>query len=281
MQTPAGDAERPEPAGDAMPGGDASGPEPAMRRTLRLLDPAPETPDLTHGYLDLIGQTPPKPTGIGDWLMRTAFVPVIYQRWWRPALGRLVTGITGPGMAGEYRLAKSWLGLSPGQTLVDLACGPGNFTRELAASVGETGLVIGLDMSTTMLAQALRDTPHDATNIAYVRADAMDLPFRAGCADAVCCFAALHLVRQPFRVLDKITNVLRDGGRLALMTSCQRGDGVPLTMAAQVAGRLSGLRVFGRDEITEALASRGFTGIRQRVAGAVQFVGGELHRRGA
>ena len=263
------------------PAGDSSGPQPAMRRVLRLLDPPPETPDLSHGYLDLIGQTPPKPTGIAEWFMRTAFLPAIYQRWWRPAIGRLITGITGPGLAGEYRLAKSWLALSAGETLLDLACGPGNFTRELAACVGETGLVIGLDVSTTMLAQAVRDTPHDADNIAYVRADAMDLPLRAGCADAVCCFAALHLTRQPFRVLDKITNVLRDGGRLALMTSCQRGGSVPLTAATQVAGRVSGLRVFGRDEITQALAARGFTGIRQRVSGAVQFVGGELHKGGA
>jgi hypothetical protein len=43
-----------------------------------------------------------------------------------------------------------------------------------------------------------------------------------------------------------------------------------------VVERLSGLRVFEHDEITEALAERGFTGIHQRLAGVVQFVGGRL-----
>ena len=36
------------------------------------------------------------------------------------------------------------------------------------------------------------------------------------------------------------------------------------------------MAIFGRDEITDALAQRGYTRIRQRVAGAVQFVAGQL-----
>ena len=36
------------------------------------------------------------------------------------------------------------------------------------------------------------------------------------------------------------------------------------------------MRVFEADEITGALAERGFTGIHQRLAGLVQFVGGRL-----
>jgi hypothetical protein len=36
------------------------------------------------------------------------------------------------------------------------------------------------------------------------------------------------------------------------------------------------MRVFESDEITAALAERGFVDIRQRVSGLVQFVGGRL-----
>ncbi len=258
-----------------VPAGDASRTELAMSRVLRLLDPAPQTPDLSHGYLDLIGAAPAAPTGIADWLMRTSVVPAIYQRWWRPVLGRLIMGAAGPDLAGEYRLARSWLALRPGDTLVDLACGPGNFTRELAAGVGESGLVIGVDTAPSMLARAVRDTPDHADPIAYVRADARDLRLPPDCADAVCCFAALHLMRQPFGVLDEISHMLRDGGRLALMTSCGRGGGGPLAAASEAAARLGGMTTFGRDEITEALARRGFANIRQRIAGPVQFVAGE------
>ena len=191
-------------------------------------------------------------------------------------------------MAGEYRLARSWLALSPGDTLLDLACGPGNFTRELANGPGHPDLVVGLDLSAAMLARAVRDTSGAVTSravtgramtdgaaIAYVRADALSVPLRPDCIDAVCCFAALNLMREPFRVLDKMTGVLRPGGRIALMTSCRRGAGGPLGAATDLAGRMAGMRVFGRDEITDALAERGFTGIRQRIAGAVQFVAGQ------
>jgi ubiquinone/menaquinone biosynthesis C-methylase UbiE len=262
-----------------VPAGGSGDSGAAVKRVLGLLDPAPATPDLSHGYLDLIGSTPPRPTGVAQWLMRTGAVPAIYERWWRPALGRLVTGVAGPGMAGEYRLARSWLGLSPGATLLDLACGPGNFTRELATGLGQAGLAIGLDVSASMLARAVRDTATGragSAGIAYVRADATSIPLRSECIDAVCCFAALHLMREPLRVLDKVTGTLRPGGRIAVMTSCRRGAGGPLGAASDFAGRMSGMTVFGRDEITDALAERGYTAIRQRIAGTVQFVAGQL-----
>ena len=81
-----------------------------------------------------------------------------------------------------------------------MACGPANSTREPATALGDAGLVIGLDTSASMLARAVRDTSGDVARgagIAYVRADAMDLPLRSRSVDAVCCFAALNLMREP------------------------------------------------------------------------------------
>ena len=135
-----------------------------------------------------------------------------------------------------------------------------------------------------MLARAVRDTSAGragSAGIAYVRADATSIPLRSECIDAVCCFAALHLMREPFRVLDNVTGTLRPGGRIALMTSCRRGAGGALGAASDFAGRMSGMTVFGRDEITDALAERGYTAIRQRIAGTVQFVAGQLEASAA
>ena len=83
--------------------------------------------------------------------MVTRLVPAIYERYWRPALGRVAKGITGPGMAEEIRIARLLLGLGEGETVLDVACGPGNFSREFARAVGPDGLVIGIDASRTML----------------------------------------------------------------------------------------------------------------------------------
>jgi ubiquinone/menaquinone biosynthesis C-methylase UbiE len=111
-------------------------------------------------------------------------------------------------------------------------------------------------------------------NVAYVRGDAVELPFRDASFDAVCCFAALHLFADPLAALDEMRRVLRPGGRIAIMTSVRR----PLTIRPlkPLIERASGMRVFEPDEIIEALRQRGFTGIHQRVAGMVQFVGAHL-----
>src|SRR5258708_1057383 len=101
-------------------------------------------------YLDLISGELPS-TGAAQDLMRSGLVPRIYERYWRPALGRLAKGVTGPGMAEEIRIARLLLGLGEGDVVLDVACGPGNFTREFARAVGPDGLAVGIDGSRTML----------------------------------------------------------------------------------------------------------------------------------
>jgi SAM-dependent methyltransferase len=111
--------------------------------------------------------------------------------------------------------------------------------------------------------------------VAYVRGDAQNLPFRDQSFDAVCCFAALHLFADPIKALDSIARVLTPGGRVALFTSC-RGRSAPLRTWESVMERQSGMRMFEREEVVEALEDRGFSQIRQRLAGVTQFVGGRL-----
>jgi SAM-dependent methyltransferase len=245
-------------------------------RALPLLDPArrPAQPEdaAPDGYLDLIGDAAPKSTGLGQDLMLTGIVPAIYERWWRPALGRVAKGLMGPGMADEHRIARLLLGLVPGDGVLDIACGPGNFTREFARVVGQDGLAVGIDASPTMLARAVNDSPAPFANLAYVRGDAVELPFRDQSFDAVCCFAALHLFADPFLALDHMTRVLTSEGRIAIFTSC-RTRSSPLRTVDGVLGARSGMRMFEHDEITEALAARGFEDVRQRTSGLTQFVG--------
>ncbi|MFN8159911.1 MAG: methyltransferase domain-containing protein [Solirubrobacterales bacterium] len=228
-----------------------------------------------EGYLDLLGGALPS-TGATQDLMLTSAVPRIYERWWRPALGRIVKGPRGPGMEEERLLACEILELSPGDGVLDVACGPGNFSRAFATAVGGSGLVVGVDASETMLARGAAELrAADPGNLLLVRGDATALPFVDRSFDAACCFAALHLFEDPLAALDEMRRVLTPGGRIALMTSARRGLG-PAGAAAGALERLSGMRLFGREEIAAALEERGFALTEQRLCGMVQFVGGRL-----
>lgn len=252
----------------------------SRERLARILTPdaasAAAEPDAwKDGYLDLLGDTPPESTGVTQDLMLTSVVPTIYERWWRPALARAVKGVTGPGMSEEVRIARLFLGLTSGDRVLDVACGPGNFSREFAKAAGTDGLVVGVDASPTMLARGAEESDKaGARNLVLIRGDATALPFVDSSFDCVCCFAALHLFADPFAGLDEMRRVLAPGGRIALMTSIRR----PVTVRPMkpVVERLSGMRVFEAGEITAALAERGFVDVRQRVSGLVQFVGGRL-----
>jgi SAM-dependent methyltransferase len=228
------------------------------------------------GYLDLIGPSSPESTGLIQNFMLSSAVPRVYERWWRPAWGRLAKGLLGPGMADEHRIARLLLGLSPGDGVLDVGCGTGNFTRDFARSVGPGGLVVGIDLSETMLARAVEDTQRAGLDqVAYVRGDAERLPFKEQSFDGVCCFAAINLFAEPMRALDSMTSVLTPGGRIALFTSV-RGRSAPLRAVESALQARSGARMFERGELTDAMEQRGYTEIRQRVTGITQFVGGRL-----
>jgi SAM-dependent methyltransferase len=228
-----------------------------------------------RGYLDLLGDAPPQPAGVAQSLMVTRALPAIYERWWRPLGSRMMVGL-GSGMAEERLIADQLLALDPEDTVLDVACGPGNFTRRFAGTLGDRGLAVGFDASPTMLDRALRE--RGTGPLAYVRGDASALPFRDEAFDAVCCFAALYLFDDPFGAIDEMVRVLRPGGRIAVLTSCRRGP-EPLALLAATAAGLSGVRVFGRDEITAAFRAHRLTDVRQRLRGVAQIVGARRQER--
>ncbi|MGH2975995.1 MAG: class I SAM-dependent methyltransferase [Solirubrobacterales bacterium] len=242
----------------------------AGQQALDLCQPGrrPRDPGVARGYLDLLAEGDSVSPSLGQRLMETRLLPRIYQRLWRPVAGRVLMGLGGPGTEEEHRIALEMLSIAPADRVLDLACGPGNFTRDFA-EVADRGLVVGVDASETMLDVAVRDAR--SANVAYVRADARELPFLDNSFDAVCCFAALYLIEEPTRALREIARVLAPGGRVALLSSCNRGP-VPTPIANTVVRGISGVRVFGRDELTRVLADQGLVEIEQRVIGLAQLV---------
>lgn len=236
----------------------------ALSRVIELLDVEPG--DTSKGYLDLLGDEPPERRTPALAAMRSKALPLIYERWWRPVV-RLMNG--GAGIDGERRIAHQLLNVRSGQTVLDVACGPGNFTRSFAPLVGSAGLVVGFDESPTMLAKAVeQDNPGQ---IGYVRGDARSLPFADGTFDAVGCFLALHLIPEPFRAVREMIRVLAPGGRIAIQAPYRPGGIVPKVLDRTVNAPL-GIRAFGRREFTDVFKAAGLVDIDQRVTGLLQYV---------
>ncbi len=250
-------------------------PASAIERALALFEPdrRPAAPRVERGWIELLGEEDPTGSHFGQRLMVSSVLPLVYERMWRPLGARLLMGLTGPDTAEEHRIALEMLTLAPGERVLDVACGPGNFSRDFALAVDD-GLVVGVDASATMLARAVADT--QSANVAYVRGDACALPFADGAFDAVCCFAALYLIEEPMKAIDEIARVLAPGGRVALLSSCSRGP-FPAEVNNRVVRRLTGVRIFARDELTGALRDRGLSDIEQRVSGLAQFVSARKH----
>jgi SAM-dependent methyltransferase len=235
----------------------------------RLTELLTEDPVEVGDYVDMLGevtQVGPS-TGVTQRLMHTSLVAMVYERYWRPALGAVAKGFHGPSMAEEHRFAVDNLALQPGHQVLDVACGTGGFTRTFADTVGPAGLAIGLDASRAMLARAVAA----GGSAVYLRADAVRPPLRKESLDAVCCFAALHMFAEPLVALDSFAALLKPGGHVALLTSRRRAW-EPLRTVDTVMGRVSGQRMFDRGEVAGLLQARGFTAIVQRYAGITQLV---------
>ena len=92
-----------------------------------------------------------------------------------------------------------------GERILDLGCGTGQLTAEIAASGAQ---VVGLDSSPEMLGQARQNYP----NLNFVLADATDFRFEEP-FDAVFSNAALHWVKDAEASVKCIAAALQPGGR--------------------------------------------------------------------
>jgi demethylmenaquinone methyltransferase/2-methoxy-6-polyprenyl-1,4-benzoquinol methylase len=117
---------------------------------------------------------------------------------------------------GWRRRAIRELHLAPGSLVFDLACGTGDFCRELAKAGHRP---VGFDFALGMLENARTAAP-------LVQADALRLPARDASADAVTCGFALRNVVSLPGLFAELGRVVRPGGTIALLETSRPANPV-------------------------------------------------------
>lgn len=130
--------------------------------------------------------------------------PEQYDAWYDTPRGRWIGEV-------EWALLRSALEVRPGDSLLDVGCGTGHFTRRAAA---EGVQVVGLDLDERALEFARR---HSSQTVRFQPGDATCLPFEDRYFDKVMSVAALCFVPKWQRAVAEIVRVSRHRFALGLL----------------------------------------------------------------
>jgi ubiquinone/menaquinone biosynthesis C-methylase UbiE len=133
------------------------------------------------------------------------------------------------------------LALRPGERVVDVGCGCGEPTVELARAVGPTGTAVGIDGSRLLLEEARALAAREGLiNVHFVEGDAQTHAFPPGGADAVFSRFGVMFFIDPAAAFANIRGALRPGGRLAFVCWRTPEENRFITLPIKVAQRFSG-----------------------------------------
>ena len=118
------------------------------------------------------------------------------------------------GPFGETAMER--LGLKTGEIVLDVGCGCGGTTIEIARRVGSTGEAVGVDISEIMLARAEDVAAHaDTTNVFFELADVEAKPLHRDSFDAAFSRFGVMFFADPVKAFGNVASVLHDTGRIA------------------------------------------------------------------
>ena len=131
-------------------------------------------------------------------------------------MGRYSSGLAGPMV--------DLAGVRPGQSALDVGCGPGALTAELVARLG-SGAVAAVDPSSSFVSAARARNPGVDAHVAA----AEQLPFADGEFDAVLAQLVVHFMANPIAGLREMARVTRAGGAVVACVWDHGGAHGPLS----------------------------------------------------
>ena len=236
----------------------------------KLRSPASgETYEIRNGYLDLLKRR----IGADNVANLTNFLPGAgraYEPLWRVHSLTLLTGKSFP-IDHEVRIISELVRPERGGRYLDLGCSAGLYTRRLARALGDSGAVVGIDISPSMLKEAARRADIAGATPSFARTDAHNLQFADSCFSGVVCGGTLNELGDPARALRETRRALEPGGRLAIMGILRART--PRGRRLQRFVSTGGIRFFEPDELRSLLDHAGFDPDPLRRHGPIFFAG--------
>ena len=121
------------------------------------------------------------------------------------------------------------IGIQRGSTVADIGAGVGYFTWRLAERVGSNGIVYGEDIQQRMLDQLVKNTSaRHLTNVHAVLGSVDDPKLPKNSLDLVLLVDVYHEFSEPEKMLDRIRESLKPGGRIVFLEYRAEDPNVPI-----------------------------------------------------
>lgn len=123
------------------------------------------------------------------------------------------------------QLYQSFLSIRRGQKIVDVGCGPGDFTRYLARLSDGNSKILGVDSNPKSIKVGIADTKkaHLSQAVSYKLGDAYKIPIDDDYADLTTCRTLLMHLEDPLKAVREMARITKPGGHVVAVEQGKMG----------------------------------------------------------